>query len=207
MARDPGEDGEILRLAAGEPAALAALFDRHRGRLLRMVGLRLDHRLRGRLEPDDILQEAFLDAARELPRYLAKPDLPLFLWLRLIAGQRLMRLHRQHLGAAIRDAGREVPMERTPESSSILLASELVSHLTPPSQAAQKAERRALLEEALGQMQPADREVIALRHFEGLGNGEVAEALGLSKAAASNRYVRAMARLQEALNRVPGLLD
>jgi RNA polymerase sigma-70 factor, ECF subfamily len=194
----------LLRAAVGEQAALAALFDLHRERLLRMVRLRLDRRLMRRLDPNDVLQEAFIDMACELPRYTAKPDLPFFLWLRLVTAQRLMRLHREHLGAAMRDAGREVPLDPTPESSSILLAEGLVGHQTTPSQAAQRAERQAILQAALEAMEPIDREVIALRHFEGLTNNEVARILDLSKAAASNRYVRAMGRLQKELGQVLG---
>ncbi len=106
-------DEDLLRRAShGDEAALAALFGRYRKRLRQMVRLRLDRRLQGRVDPSDVLQEAYLDVAQQLPHYLKKPEMSFFLWLRLVTGQRLMRVHRQHLGAARRDAGREVSLYR-----------------------------------------------------------------------------------------------
>jgi RNA polymerase sigma-70 factor (ECF subfamily) len=208
---DDGVETEALldRAAAGDRDALAELFCHYRKRLRQMVRLRLDCRLHGRVDPSDVLQEAYLDLTRQLPAYLEKRELPFFLWLRLLTGQRLMRLHRQHLGAAMRDAGREISLfqEALPQSSSISLAAQLLGKLTSPSQAAMRAEQQLLLQAALDQMDPIDREVIALRHFEELTNQEVAAVLGLSKAAASNRYVRALTRLQSILESIPGLLD
>jgi RNA polymerase sigma-70 factor (ECF subfamily) len=210
MRNDPSETDDLLRRAAGgDSTALAELFSRYRKRLRQMVRLRLDRRLQGRIDPSDALQEAFLDLAKQLPAYVSKPDVPFFLWLRLLTGQRLMRLHRQHLGAAMRDAGREVSLYRgaLPQASSASLAAQLLGQLTSPTQAALRAERQLLLQEALNGMDPLDREIIALRHFEELTNQEAAEVLGLSKAAASNRYVRALTRLQAILEGLPGFLD
>jgi RNA polymerase sigma-70 factor (ECF subfamily) len=210
MADELGGDGDLLRRAGGgDEGALAELFGRYRKRLRQMVRIRLDHRLQGRVDPSDVLQEAYLDLAQQLPGYLTKTNMPFFLWLRLLTGQRLMRVHHQHLGAAMRDAGREVSIHRgsTPEASSVSLAAQLLGRLTTASQAAARTERQLMLQEAINAMDPLDREIIALRHFEELTNGEAAEVLGLSKAAASNRYVRAMARLQAVLERVPGLID
>ena len=210
MSDESIEDDELFRLAAGgDESALASLFGRYRKRLRQMVRLRLDRRLQSRIDPADVLQEAYLDLVRQLPNYLEKAEMPFFLWLRLLTGQRLMRIHRQHLGAAIRDADREVSLHQggVPLTSSDSLTAQLFDRLTPASQAALRVERRALLQAALDGMDVIDREVIALRHFEDLSNKETAEVLGLSKAAASNRYVRAMARLQSVLEGVPGLLD
>ena len=93
------DDERLIRSAAdGDGPALAELFGRYRKRLRQMVRLRLDRRLQGRVDPSDVLQEAYLDVAQQLPHYLAKPEMPFFLWLRLVAGQRLMRIHREHLG-------------------------------------------------------------------------------------------------------------
>jgi DNA-directed RNA polymerase specialized sigma24 family protein len=106
-------DEDLLRRASrGDEAALAALFGRYRKRLQQMVRLRLDRRLQGRVDPSDVLQEAYLDVAQQLPHYLKKPEMSFFLWLRVVTGQRLIRVHRQHLGAAARDAGREVSLYR-----------------------------------------------------------------------------------------------
>ena len=174
-----------------------------------MVALRLDRRLQGRVDPSDVIQEACLDAARRLPEYHQNPTMPFFLWLRLLAGQRLVDEHRRHLGAAARDAGREISLYRgaLPETTSAALAAQLLGRLTTPSQAAMRAERKIRLQEALNSLDPIDREVLALRHFEQLSNGEAAAVLGLDKSAASKRYARALIRLKEILASLPGGLN
>jgi RNA polymerase sigma-70 factor (ECF subfamily) len=174
-----------------------------------MIRLRLDRRLQGRVDPSDVLQDAFIDVAEQLPAYLARREMPFFLWLRIVAGQRLMRVHRQHLGAAMRDAGREVSLYRgaLPQASSVSLAAQLLGRFTTASQAAHRAERQLQLQRAINDLDEMDREIIALRHFEELSNAEAAEVLGLSRSAASNRHVRAMMRLQQVLEGLPGFLD
>ena len=202
---------KLLALAiAGDKPALVALFDQYRRRLRQMVRLRLDRRLQGRVDPSDVLQEAFMDAAQQLPAYAAKQDdMSFFLWLRLVTGQRMMRLHRKHLGAAMRDVGREVSLYKgaLPQATSISLAAQLLGRFTSVGHAAMRAEMQVKLQEAINGMDEIDREIIALRHFEELKNSEAAELLGLSKAAASNRYVRALARLQSVLESIPGFMD
>jgi RNA polymerase sigma-70 factor (ECF subfamily) len=210
MTNEPSETDDLLRrAAAGDGAALADLFARYRKRLRQMVRLRLDRRLQGRVDPSDVLQDAYIDLTQQFPAYLDKPAMPFFLWLRLLTGQRLMRLHRQHLGAQMRDAGREVSLYRgaLPAASSASLAQQLLGRFTSASQAAVRAERQVQLQAALNGLDPIDREIIALRHFEELTNGEAAAVLGLSKAAASNRYVRALTRLQGVLEGIPGFLE
>jgi RNA polymerase sigma-70 factor (ECF subfamily) len=135
--------------------------------------------------------------------------MPTYLWLRLVTGQRLAQVHRQHLGAAMRDAGREVSLYRgaLPQASSASLAAQLLGRFTTASQAAIRAERQLQLQEALNGMDPMDREILALRHFEGLSNGEAAQVLGLSKTAANNRYIRALGRPRDLLEYVPGFFD
>src|SRR4051794_18837485 len=206
---DPTDESLIRRAAGGDEAALADLFGRYRKRLRQMVRLRLDRRLQGRVDPSDVLQEAYLDVAEQLPHYLGKPDMPLFLWLRLVAGQRLIRIHRRHLGAAMRDAGREVSLYRgaLPQASSVSLAAQLLGRFTSASRAIVRAEVQLQLQSALNGLDPLDREIIALRHFEELSNGEAAEVLGVEPSAASKRHVRALKRLQAVLRDVPGLLD
>ena len=211
MTSDPSETDDLLRRASeGDEAALAAVFSRYRQRLRQMVGLRLDRRLQGRVDPSDVLQEAYLDLAHQFRSFVERRDtMSFFLWLRLLTGQRLMRVHRRHLAASMRDAGREVSLYRgaMPQASSESLAARLLGRLTSASEVAVRAERQLMLQRALNGMDPIDREVIALRHFEELSNSEAAQILGLSKAAASNRYVRAMTRLQAVLEHIPGLLD
>jgi RNA polymerase sigma-70 factor (ECF subfamily) len=176
--------------------------------LRRMVRLRLDRRLQGRVDPSDVLQDAQLEILGRAAGYAADPRLPPFLWLRLITGQRLMALHRRHLGTQMRNAGQEIALHRgpMPQATSASLAEMLLGRLTSPTQAARRAEVRVLLQEALNAMDPLDREVLTLRHFEELSNAEVAQVLGLSKTAASNRYIRALERLRETLAGIPGLL-
>lgn len=203
MSQEPRQTEELLgRLARGDQQALADLFDRHREALRRLVRWRLDRRLSGRLDPSDVLQEVYLDVARRVPGYLARPTMPFSLWLRLLTGRRLLELHRHHLGARMRDAGLEVSLERGPwpPADPDYLAAHLTGNLTSPSQAALRAEREARLVEALRALDPLDREVLVLRHFEELSNDEVAELFGIRKAAASHRYVRALERLRETLS-------
>jgi RNA polymerase sigma-70 factor (ECF subfamily) len=202
------DDLLIDRAVAGDSAALAELFGRYRKRLRAMVRLRMDRRLQGRVDPSDVLQEAYLDVAQQLSSYLAKPEMPFYLWLRLTTGQRLMRLHRQHLGAAIREAGREVSLHRgaLPQASSVSLAAQLLGKMTSASKAVERVEIQLLLQAALNGMDEMDREIIALRHFEELSNAEAAQVLDLEPSAASKRYIRALKRLQQILKSIPGLL-
>jgi RNA polymerase sigma-70 factor, ECF subfamily len=205
MDRHP-DDSELIRFAAaGDGAALASLWERHRPRLRQVIQLRLDRRLRRRVDPSDVLQEAYIDLAVRLPDYARERPMPIFLWIRLVTVQRLMQVHRLHLGTALRDAGREVSLQAgpLPQASSASLAAQLLGRFTSASQAAVRAEQRLWLEQALNTMDAIDREIIVLRHFEELRNGEVAQVLGLSKAAASKRYVRAMMRLQTVLLGMP----
>jgi RNA polymerase sigma-70 factor (ECF subfamily) len=193
----------------GDESALAELFTRHRQRLKRMVKLRMDHRLQGRIDASDVLQEAYLDIARRAREYVASPSMPAFLWLRWITGQRLVNLHRRHLGSRTRDVGLEVSLHHgaLPQATSVSLAAMLLGRLTSPTRAALRAELQLRLQEVLNGMDPIDREVLSLRHFEELNNNETAQVLGISKTAASNRYVRALKRLKDALAGIPGFLD
>jgi RNA polymerase sigma-70 factor, ECF subfamily len=198
----------LLRAAEDDPAAVGQLFDMHRERLRRMIRLRLDHRLQGRLDPSDVLQEAFLEFARALPAYAKCPDAPFYVWLRCITGRKLHALHRRHLGTHKRDAGREISIHRSgmPEASSVSLADQLVGKLTTPSRAFIRAEARARIQQALSEMEELDREALALRHFEQLSNKETALVMDISEAAASVRYVRALRRLKDQLKSLPGVL-
>src|SRR6516225_6043437 len=153
------DDLLIDRAAAGDSAALAELFGRYRKRLRAMVRLRMDRRLQGRVDPSDVLQEAYLDVAQQLPTYRSKPEMPFYLWLRFTTGQRLMRLHRQHLGAAVRDAGREVSLHRGafPQASSQSLAGQLLGRFSSVSKAVERADIQLKLQAALNGMDETDR--------------------------------------------------
>jgi RNA polymerase sigma-70 factor (ECF subfamily) len=207
MAGEGSETARLLaRAAEGDQAVWGALLARHRDRLRRMIALRLDHRLQGRLDPSDVLQEVYLQAAAHLADYLRDPAMSFYLWLRGIAGNKLLELHRHHLGTRMRDAAREVSLYRgsMPPTSSAALAAQLLGKDTRPSEAAVRAEMKVRLQEALNRMDPLDREVLALRHFEQLSNAEAAQVLGVEPKAAGKRYLRALQRLREILLGMPG---
>ena len=204
---DSSETRRVLqRAVAGDQAGWGDLLARHRDRLKRMVALRLDRRLQGRIDPSDVIQESYLEAATRLAEYLQNPSMPFFLWLRFLTGQKLLELHRHHLGTQMRDAERDISLYRgtLPATSSAALAAQLLGHATRPSEAAMRAEMKIRLQEALNGMDALDREVLALRHFEQLSNAETAKVLGLQESAASKRYVRALKRLKEILMNMPG---
>jgi RNA polymerase sigma-70 factor (ECF subfamily) len=199
MSADERTEALLDRLR-GNGDALGELFELHRERLWRMLSVRLDSRLSGRLSPDDVLQETFLDVARRIGEYLAQPEAPFYVWLRFLAVQRMQVMQRAHLGARMRDAGREVALGRdSPFASAESMAGQLLGRLTSPSQAAIRRELQDRLRAALEEMDPLDREVLALRHFEELGNKEAAVVLGISPDAASKRHIRALARLRDLL--------
>jgi len=202
-------DPLLERLKAGEEAALAELFALHRERLWRMVCFRMDQRLLGRVDPDDVLQEAYLSAATRIEHFRDDSPASGFLWLRLIVSQTLVDIHRQHVGAKKRDAGREVPIRPagTAPSTSNSMAARLAASITSPSQAAIRQERSRRLEEALQQMDEIDREVLALRHYEELTNSEVAEVLEIKQKAASIRYIRALKRFKVILAQFPEFVE
>ena len=160
--------------------------------------------MQGRVDASDVLQEAYLDLAKQLPEYAKQPNVRLFLWLRLVSVQRLAQVHRQHLGTAMRDADREVSIYNgpLPQASTAFLASQLLGRFTSVSQRAIRAEIQMKLQETLNTMDSVDREVLALRHFEELNNAETAQVLEISSAAASNRYVRALRRLRGAFSQL-----
>jgi len=197
------------RLKRGDRQALAEVFSEHRERLWRTVQFRLDRRLQGRVDPDDVLQEAYLAAADRIGHFDGDSGTSVYVWLRMIVGQTMIDVHRRHLGVQKRDAAREVSLRggRMPQATSTSLAIQLSGHLTSPSQAAIREEKSRQMERALEQMDPIDREVLALRHFEELTNSEVAEVLGIRQKAASIRYVRAIRRFKAVLTEVPGFAD
>jgi RNA polymerase sigma-70 factor, ECF subfamily len=160
----------IERARTGNSVALGELLHRHQDRLMRLVNLRMDDRLRGRVDPADVIQEAYLEASRRLAEYLRNPEIPFYVWLRFLTTQKLAELHRHHLQVKARNANREVPLfnGRLPEASSALLAAQLLGRATTPSQAAMRAERQCRLQQALDSIEPSDREIIVLRHFEQL---------------------------------------
>ena len=210
LTNDSEANDDLLQKAAtGDKTACDELFSRYHRRLKRTVQLRLNRRLQGRVDSTDVLQEAYLEAAKRLPDYLRDRPLPFFLWLRHIVGEKLIDVHRRHLGAQMRDAAQEVSLHRgaLPEANSMSLAAHLLGRLTSPSQAAIRAEMRLRVQEALNNMDVMDREILALRHFEQLKNVELAVTLGIEESTASTRYLRALKRLKDELSNIPGLFS
>lgn len=193
-------DDILERIRKGDPQAIGDLFQVHRSKLWRVVSLRLDHRIYRRVSVDDVLQEAFLDVSRRISEFLSNPTLPVYIWMRSLTIQRMLMIQRTHMGVAARSVSKEVrPAMREGFVSSDSMAGQLVSHLTSPSQAILRVELQQKVREALDEMDPLDREVLALRHFEELPNNEVALVLGISKDAASKRHIRALMRLKAIL--------
>lgn len=179
---------------------LAGYFQQLRGRLARIVAFRLDRRLSGRVSESDVLQEAYVRAAKRLDHYLSQPEPPpLFVWLRMELQQQLIDTHRTHLEAGKRDVRKEIGLfgYADPNGTSRAMAFELSAQMTSPSQLLRRAEQLAWLETTLNEMNDLDREVIALRHFEELSNEETAQVLQISPDASSKRYLRALKRLKE----------
>ena len=171
-----------------------------------MIQLRIDPRLRCLIDASDVLQEAYLDVARDLPTYLADAQLKPLVWLRMHVGRRLLILHRHLLGTRMKSAGLEVAVSpgQSPEASSVALAMMLLGRTSSPSEAILRAERLARVQEAVDGLDPIDREVLALRHFEQLGRVETAAVLGISQEAGAKRYFRAIKKLKAVLANLPG---
>ena len=194
----------ISKALDGDSNSFAKLFEEYRPRLRRMVDVRMDVRARARFDPSDVLQEAFVEAARALPTYAGKQEhMPFFLWLRLITGDRLAKFHRKHLGTQKRDATREAKM--VPDmagASSVYLASQLVGDFTSVDHNLNAEEARQQLEDALNAMDEKDREVIAMRHYEELSTDEIAIVLNMTKSGVLKRYARAINKLTSAIGNV-----
>lgn len=203
------DESRVQKALEGDKVALADLFAVYRERLRRMVDLRMDQRIQQRVSTSDVLQEAYVDLANQLANYSRDPVLPFFVWIRRITGQRLAKIHRQHLGTQKRNAALEVALHRgsIPQATSFALASNLAGQYTSVSQKAIQFEQQIKLEQVLNALDPDDREILAMRHFEQLSNSEVAKELGISDAAAGMRHLRALRRLKDALRPHGDLFD
>jgi RNA polymerase sigma-70 factor, ECF subfamily len=202
----PTTDPLLVRAAAGDTAAWGNLLTALQERLARMVAFRLDPRLRGRIDAADVVQEAFVEASAHRDVYFRAPAVPLFLWLRGVVSNKLLEIHRHHLGTRMRDAKRELPLEArcTWEDTCAAIFAHLTGGLTSASAVAVRGEARSRLAEALDGMDSTDREVLAMRHFEQLTNAEAAQVLGIQERAAAKRYLRALERLKQILSEMPG---
>ncbi|MGE3808266.1 MAG: sigma-70 family RNA polymerase sigma factor [Gemmataceae bacterium] len=199
------ETREILdRVRSGQPEAVDQLLNRHREPVRRMIGLRLDPALAARVDASDIVQEVMLEASKRLGDYLKNPGMPFHLWLRHLAKDHIIDAHRRHRQAQRRSVDREKALQANwPDRSSLDLAGELIDRELTPASAALRQELQRRLRSVLEEMGEDDREVLLMRHFEQMSNQEVADALGLSEAAAGMRHLRALRRLRELLDKTP----
>src|SRR5215207_1395202 len=210
MPDEPPETEALLaRAAAGDGAAWGALLTAHQKKLGRMVAFRMDPRLRGRVDAADVVQDALVEASEHRSDYFRAPGVPLFPWLRGVVNNKLLEVQRHHLGTRMRDANRDLPLDapRASDDTSAALCAHLTGGLTRPSVAAVRGEVSSRLAAALDEMDPIDREVLALRHFEQLTSAEAGQVLGIQERAAAKRYLRALQRLREILSEMPGGLS
>lgn len=193
----------LLQAGSGDAEAINRLLERHRDALRRMVGLRLDRMLQRRVDASDIVQDVLVEANRRLADYIESPKMPFHLWLRHIAKDRLIDAHRRHREAARRSLDREQPLQvgEYSNQSALDLAVQLRDRQLTPAAAATRQELEERFREAIEQLDETDQEVILMRHFEQLANQEVAQALGLSDAAAGMRYLRALRKLRALLEK------
>lgn len=203
---DSSQTQELLLLAVdGDAEAVGRLLERHRAALRRMIELRLDRAISRRVDASDVVQDVLIEAHRRLAEYLAERPMPFHLWLRQIAKDRMIDAHRRHRAAARRSIDREQPLASpaAADQSALDLAALLRDPRATPAAAALRRELLRRFDDAVRQLDEADREVILMRHFEQLTNQEAAAALGLSEPAAGMRYVRAMRRLRGLLAEAP----
>jgi len=202
----PTPDEVLLESAkAGDSGSLAMLFERHRGRLERIARLRLDRRLQRRVDAADVVRETYLAARKNFAAQFVPSNMSFFVWLRTELGEKLTDAHRLHLGSELRDTGTEISLHQgaSPQVTSVSLAEQLLGRLTNPSHAAMRVELKMRVQEAINSLDPQDRDMLALRHFEELSNSEAAEVLGIRASAACTRYVRALKRLKDVIGELP----
>ncbi len=198
---DAEQTEELLADARrGDGDAVNRLLEGHRGAVRRMIDLRMDPVLKRRVDASDIAQEVMIEANRRLRDYLRNPVIPFHLWLRQMAKDRLIDAHRRHRGAARRSIDREQPLAAAHDQSSLDLVAQLRDAQLTPAAAAAWQELQLRFEAACAQLDEHEQEIVFMRHFEHLTNGEAAAAIGLSPQAASMRYLRAMRRLREFLS-------
>ena len=195
------DDADFLfdQALAGNESGVVELFEHYRPRLKRLVLLRMHPQVQARLDASDVLQETFLEMVRRLPAYAENRRMPFFLWLRWLTSERLDQLHRKHLGAEMRTVFRELTpiASPVPDGSIFNIASQLAGDFTSVDRNLLKEEVHCKLMSALEQMEPKDREIVGMRHFEELSTEEIAEVLQLTRSGVLKRYMRAIRRLRD----------
>jgi RNA polymerase sigma-70 factor (ECF subfamily) len=197
----PNTDALLERAVRGEASALTQLLDRYRGRLRTMVAIRLDRRLKARIDPSDVVQEVLAEAARGLSEYAAAQPVPFYVWLRGLAWQRLVRMNEQHLKARRRSVLKEsMRVHEFADESARLLADRLADSVNQPDHRLMQAELKSRVLAALSRLSERDRELLVLRHLEQVPSREIAGILQCSDAAVRTRHTRALARLAQLID-------
>jgi RNA polymerase sigma-70 factor, ECF subfamily len=190
------EDGFVLLAANGDSAAIEKLVMLHTDRLKRMVVARMDQRLTRRMEISDIIQEVHFEISKRLPEYLSKSDIPFFVWVRLLAKQKLAELVRRHVLAQVRDVRREQQLQQNFADSSVVLCGYFGDRIDSPSSAMRKVELREILLRGIETLPETDREILLLRHVEQLTSAEAAAELKISENTCRQRHLRALKRMK-----------
>jgi RNA polymerase sigma-70 factor (ECF subfamily) len=196
---NPETEALLEQVRLGDPSSLQRLLQGCRDRLCRMVAVRMDERLSARVDPSDVVQEAMAVALDRLSDYLRERPLPFYPWLRQITFNRLVDLHRRHVLASRRSVDREQPLGLS-DASAVQLADRVLAGSTSPVKRLLRDELRARVRATLARLEPADREILVLRHLEQLSVAECTAVLGISEAAAKKRHVRAVRRLRRLLD-------
>jgi len=197
----------LNRVRGGDESAMQELLTLHRDRLRRMIRMRLHPLVRKRVDESDILQEALLAASQRMNDFFSKSSQPFFLWLRAVTSQIISQSHRFHLDAQKRSAKLDHEFCPDDDSLSHSMAHVIVSRDPCPADAAQRQEMQDQVQVVIASLPPQDREVLCMRHFEGLANAEVAQVLEISTSNASTRYLRALSRLKDGLKQFPGFFE
>ena len=198
MSSDENLIDRLRQAQQNNPDQVGEILLEYRADLRRMIQLRMDRRLQGRVDPSDIIQEAYIEVTERLAEYLRDPRMPFKLWVRFLTTQKLMQTARRHLDVKGRDVNREISIyQGMPMATSAVLAKKLAGQITTPSENVIKEELRMQLQNTLDEMETIDREIIALRHFEHLTLKECAQILDISYTSACNRYIRALERLKQ----------
>jgi len=183
--------------------AIAAAFAEHRGRLLKLAARNLNPVLSRRVSPEDVVGTAFENAVRRLDYFADHPEVPVYFKLRTILLQTVTDCERRNLQSQKRDAYKEAEPPRAPADSSANSEPSgwdvLAASVTSPRSVVAREDRYALLRRTVASLPEPDRQILTLRHFDGLSNLDCAAALGIEPKAASIRYVRALRRLQSKL--------
>jgi RNA polymerase sigma-70 factor (ECF subfamily) len=198
---EPDTDQLLNQVARGDTSARDRLFARHRRRLREMIGLRMDRRLLARVDPSDVIQETLAEAAQKLPKYVRDRPLPFYPWLRQLAWERLIRLHRWHITAGKRSIVREDPAGLPlPDESAVRLANRIFARGSSPSARLQHGELQNRVQALLAQLNSREREILVLRYLEHLSSREIAAVLGLTEAGVKTRQLRALRHLRDLLS-------